>query len=146
MTKTNLDKLLPTITDSRKLKNYPLAIDAYKKWWGRKSLSWFVPPNAIYSRQGVDISVNPELGLEINGQPHLIKLYFKADPLARNRVQVFIRLMKKRLQKRSPKGTIMGVMDVRRSKLIVQTRPNPNLDAMLDAEMVYIATIFPNLK
>jgi len=84
--KAYLDRTLTGLTDQKKKTAYPQLATEYKKWWGNKSFTWFdPPPNVHYSKHGVSIAVNPELGLIINGTPHLIKLYFKLDPLAKSR-------------------------------------------------------------
>lgn len=91
--KANINALMPSITDKKKLNVYPVLIDGYRKWWGKKVLVWFDPPNGIYHQHGIDISVNPELGLEIAGKPYLIKLYFKKERLTKNRIDVIHFLM-----------------------------------------------------
>jgi hypothetical protein len=45
--------------------------------------------------------VNPELGLKIEGVPHVIKLYLKDDPpLVKNRVQLILHVLEKALSKK----------------------------------------------
>ena len=65
--------------------NYAEAIKAYWKWVGKRTLPWFTPPKLTWHSGTVDVLVNPELGLEIDGAKHLVKLYFKADKLPANR-------------------------------------------------------------
>lgn len=120
-------------------------MNGYRSWWGRKNLTWFDPPSDSYKSSGVEVSINPELGLIVNGSPHLIKLYFKADSLSKNRVDVITHLMAKTLERRCPADTKMAVLDVRNSKLITPTVPIPTLDATLNAELAYIANIWPNI-
>ena len=131
--KEYIDRTLTGLTDQKKITAYPLIVDGYKKWWGRKSFVWFDPPNMIYSKHGVDVAVNPELGLEIDGTPHLIKLYFKANPLAKNRVDIITHLMAITTSRScpSPSTTVMSVLDVRRAKLISPTVPITGLTGML---------------
>lgn len=143
--KSNVDGALTGLTDKKKITAYPFAIKGYMKWWGNKTLIWFTPPTGVYSSHGVDISVNPELGLRIGGIPHLIKLYFKEEKLAKNRIDVITHLMSAQLADHSPPGTVMSVLDVRRSKLISPTVPITNLTGILDAELAYIAALWPTL-
>ncbi len=145
--KVCIDRTMTGLTDQKKITAYPPIVAGYKKWWGKKSLVWFYPPNVLYSKHGVDVAVNPELGLEIDGTPHLIKLYFKADPLAKNRVDIITHLMAITASGTcpSPSPTVMSVLDVRRGKLISPTVPITGLTGILDAELAYIATLWPTV-
>lgn len=140
--KSELGNILPGITGNKR-DNYMVLIDTYKSWWGRRTLSWFEPPHGTYSAHGVDVSVNPELGLEIKGSPHLVKLYFKAEPLAKNRVDIITHLMHKQLSRRCPNDTSMSILDIRRRKFISPTVPVTGLDAILDSELAYVANLWP---
>lgn len=143
--KTALSGILARLTDQKKIDAYPSLVNAYRSWWGRKTLTWFDPPSGLYASSGVEVSINPELGLQINGSQHLIKLYFKADSLSKNRVDVITHLMAKTLNGRCPSNTKMAVLDIRNAKLITTTVPIPTLDATLNAELAYIANIWPNI-
>ena len=145
--KEHMDECLVGLTDKKKETAYPTIVFGYKKWWGTKSLIWFSPPHRLYSSHGIDVSVNPELGLEINGTPHLIKLYFKADKLTKNRVDIITHLMSIVLSEScpSPSETIMSVLDIRRSKLIAPTVPISILNGILEAELAYIQALWPEL-
>lgn len=142
--KSRLEDILSNIS-LNKSSNYKSLITAYTSWWGRKAISWFEPVSGLYTVHGVEVSVNPELGLIINGSTHLIKLYFKAKPLAKNRIDIITHLMHKQLMGLSRPETKMSVLDIRQKKLISPTVPISGLDAMLDAELSYIAAIWPSL-
>jgi hypothetical protein len=142
-----LDKTLTNLTDPKKVTAYPFIIKGYKKWSGKKSFNWFEPPSTIYSSSSIDINVNPELGLEIDGNPYLIKLYFKANSLEKQQIDIILNLMKKTLSTEYllPKNTIMAVLDIRRSKLITPTISIPNLDIILKAELAYIGNLWASI-
>ena len=140
-----LDQTLSGLTDAKKMKAFPRILSGYRKWWGQKELVWFVPPSESYSAHGIDVSVNPELGLEVNGIPHLIKLYFKAEPLSKNRTDIITHLMAVVLGPDCPEVTVMSLLDVRRAKLIAPTVPIEGLSGILDAELAYISTLWPTL-
>ena len=63
--KSALDKLTNETIYEKKFENYLLILNGYKKWWGRKKLNWFEPSSTIFSHHGIDVSINPELGLYI---------------------------------------------------------------------------------
>jgi len=142
--RSDLKRLLHSLLDPKKISSYPDAVQGYYKWWGRKSLSWFEPPRQIFSSGIVEVSVNPELGLEVNGVAYVIKLYFKSEVLAKRRTDIILHLMKHTLSpvSRSP---LMGVLDVQRSRLFTAGAGPRHLHAALLAEMAYIASIWPQV-
>lgn len=140
-----LEALLSRLDDQKKLTNYPGAIEGYRKWWGRKRLEWFDPPKGSYVRGGMEVTVNPELGLRIDGTPHLVKLYFKADPLSRLRVELITVLMEATLRPKCEHGELMSVLDVRKSKLFTLSSPVAPAKAVVDAELAYVAALWPNV-
>jgi hypothetical protein len=115
--KQHLDLMLAGLTDPKKISGYPELVSRYKSWWGRKRLEWFSPPSGVYSAHGIDVNINPELGLRINGTPHVIKLYFKGDNLAKNRCDIITPLLEVALRDTSVQDAVMAVLDIRRSKL-----------------------------
>jgi hypothetical protein len=130
-TKAALNQAVSGLTDPKKITSYPSVISGYKRWWGRRQLLWFDPPYEVYSAHDVEVSVNPELGLEVNGVPHLIKLYFKAERLSKNRIDIITHLMAEMLSTQCPPQTIMSVLDVRCSNLISPTVPIEGLSGIL---------------
>lgn len=143
--KDYLQDLMSSINDRKKITAYPHVLEGYVSWWGRKNLEWFDPPNDLFSLHGVDVSVNPELGLHINGEPHLIKLYFKSEDLTKNRVDVIHHLLDSTLATRCPENTIMAVLEIRRPRLYVPTIQIQNLTAALGAELAYISDLWSNV-
>ncbi|MEW6669285.1 MAG: hypothetical protein AB1512_29085 [Thermodesulfobacteriota bacterium] len=138
--KSSIGDILSKVNDEKKLTAYPVIVQGYKKWWGRKSLVWFEPPDNLFSSHGVDVSVNPELGLYVDNYPHIIKLYFKADKLSKNRIDIITHLMGVSLAGQCPEGATMSVLDVRRAMLFSPTIPIPGLSAIIRAELAYIST------
>ena len=143
--KSALQLLLPTMKDKKKHSNYPPALVGYRKWWGNKSFIWFDPPYGAYSKLGFDIGVNPELGLEFLGQRHAIKLYLKDEALTKLRVDLITGLMSYVLSPLAGSNVIMSVLDVRRSKLISGSANVAGLMPIVDAELSYIATLWPSV-
>lgn len=143
--KSDLATALSQQSDPKKKANYPDLVRGYRKWWGNKTLKWFRPPLGVVSEHGVEVSINPELGLEINGAKHIIKLYFKGDKLSKNRVDIVTGLMEQQLRSSSPAGSIMAVLDVRNSKLVAGKNISAALAAAMNAELAYIAALWPNV-
>ena len=125
--------------------NYRAVATGHAKWVGKKTLVWFEPPSRVWAQDGLEVSVNPELGLEVGGVPHLIKLYFKAEKLAKNRVDLITQLMRVTLRRRAPSGCVMGVLDLRNAKLITPTVTISGLSAQLKAEAAYWNTLWESI-
>lgn len=70
------DFLLENV-DARKKVNYQNAIKQYINFIKKKEIEWFSPGKSIWSTDQLTVRSSPELGLVINGVPHLVKLYFK---------------------------------------------------------------------
>lgn len=141
--KSSLVQILALLSDDKKTSNYSELIAGYTKWWGRKEIFWTGTESSLFSFNGVDISVNPELGISLNGQNYLIKLYMKSEPLNTYRVRVLTYLMEIALADSVPPGTRMAVLDVRNSKLFDNTvGDDPTLHAALVGEMGYISSIW----
>jgi hypothetical protein len=141
----DLKRLLPNITDQKKLDNYPEAIVGYKKWIGRKSAAWFAPPKANIKSSGTEVSINPEIGLEINGVPHVVKLYFKKPKLSKAKADIATAAMELKLRRKLSENTVIGILDVRRAKLFTSKPPTPKLEALIAGELAYISALWDGL-
>lgn len=144
--KSEFDAIIDTINPkaTSKLVAYPIAIKAYKKFLGRKQIDWFVPPRNAWSAGGINVTVNPELGLEINSQKTLIKLYFKKDKLVKAKADLILALMQEGLPD-LPKDTHVAILDVREGRLFEATKPETSLLPLLHGEAVNFATIWREL-
>jgi len=126
----DLKKRLAAVSDPKKATNYELCRKGLTRWAGRKSFVSHEKPSASWRSGGLTVRVNPELDLDINGTRHLIKLYFKGDPLSKSRADVILHLIGS-----SKKGkNVPAVLDVRRAKLYVPTVSRPGMAALLQAE------------
>jgi hypothetical protein len=144
-TKATLTRFVDDYPEKKKLEHYKTVVEGYLKWWGKKSLKWFTPPSHPYVRDGFEISVNPELGLDIGGERHLIKLYFKPDPLTKQRVDIANQLMESTLRAKSRTSDVMSVLDIRNSKLILGGESSKLLESVVIAEVAYIASLWAQL-
>ena len=142
--KSTLDSTLNGLTDKKKQTGYPPLVSGYKKFLGKKSIEWFDPPRDDWSQSGLTVSINPEVGLVIGGCRHVIKLYFKAEPLTKLRTDVVTQLMNLVLGK--PKSSFaFGLLDVRKARLFTSNGADPGLIALLQGEAASFASIFKAL-
>lgn len=123
---TVLDDLCALVPDSKKV-NYQKAASVYKRFLRGKTIEWFSPIKRVWRHGQLEVSINPELGLVINGTPHVIKLYFREERLTRDRTNGIIQLMKNTLGSYHPEDTVYSILDVPNNKLITQTTKAPDL-------------------
>lgn len=140
--KTAVSDVMKSMTDPKKIKNYPELLDAYKKWWGRKDVTWFNPPRDVYSAGGFDIILNPELGLVVNGERHIIKMYLKSDALTAFKTELIIDLLEHQLRSKAVPTDNFSVLDVRGSKLFSSGPHIPASLSIVNAEIAYISSIW----
>ena len=126
------------MTDTKKIDNYEECRKGLSKWVGRKTITPLPALRGTWKSGDLEVSVNPELHADVNGAPHLIKLYFKAEPLSKQKAELILHL----LGKRAPKGTTVGVLDVRRSKLFTPTVSIMGLDALLQSEALALVSLW----
>jgi len=139
----NVTSLMPwadTVTE-KKRKAYRLAVGGVGKFIGRKAIQWFEPPRQNHELGPMTVIVNPELGLVLNGQPHVIKLYLKDEPLKGNRAELILHLMRTSLGP-DVDGKKLGVLDARAGKLFSAIPKTRGLDALLLGEAASFAAMF----
>lgn len=127
---TVLDDLCKLVPDKKKA-NYTAVVAVYKRFLGHKTLVWFTPQKRVWAHNGLIVGINPELGLEINGTPHVIKLYFSEETLSKDKAAVIIQLMENALQSLHPVGTVFSILDVPRNKLVTNRGKKQNLMPLL---------------
>jgi hypothetical protein len=143
--KDSLAALLNGLTDQKKQTAYPELVQGYQKFLGKKKYKWFDPPKTDWQHGGVSISVNPEIGLEIDGVRHIIKLYFKGENLKKTHMDIVVHLMTNFLPTSRTKPTSFDILDIRKSKLITNHPTQPILTALLEGEAASFAQIYKSL-
>lgn len=137
---------LAGVGEDRRVHHYDALIAGYLGWWGRHALEWFAPPQEVRAFDGFDLRVNPELGLRIDGEPHVIKLYFKEPPLSKRYAEVVACVMHEAFAPASPPATasagpVMALLDIRRRRLH-RLAPRPELSALVAGELAALATMW----
>ena len=89
------------------------------------------------------MTVNPELGLEIDGQRFIVKLYFKKEKLRPNGLSVIGHLMYEALQ--CDPDVMVAVLDTRRGRLLVPT-PVEDVNVQLEGEAAYWVSVASSLE
>ncbi len=140
----SLDRIASQVPQEKQA-NYKVRADAYKRWANKKDLAWFNPPSGNWRRPGVVVSVNPELGLEIDGDRCIIKLYFKEDKLPANRAALILQMMCETFSRATSAGTQVCVLDVRKGKLHRTSRQRDDYTTQLIGEAAYWGAVVARL-
>ncbi|AKT42143.1 hypothetical protein [Chondromyces crocatus] len=140
-----LDDFLAAQTDERRRRIYPGIVAGYRKLLASGKVTWFDPPVGTCQLGDVSINVNPELGLVIDGKPHLVKMYFRGESLSAKRLTVMLNLLTNGMDGIAAPGTSFAVLDVRKAKLHAPKVPNPRLNTLLRGEAASFATIYASL-
>lgn len=143
--KKGLKQILERIKDGKKITHYGEAVKGYEKFWGRKTIKWFSPPSTHWMIGDLDIRVNPELGLEIDGEFYIVKLYLKSDKLSKDRISQILTLMESQLREYTEEEVTMAILDVKNSKLHVFAPSGLSLLPLLEGEAKSFETIWKGL-
>ncbi len=114
---TVLDQLCAIVPDKKK-ERYRAAVAVYKRFLKGKTIEWFAPREGLWQYGGLIVKINPELGLNINGTPYVIKLYFRDEPLTKAKIAGIIHLMEKQLHTYHSDDTVFSILDVQNNKLL----------------------------
>ena len=140
-----LDAFLAAQTDERRKRIYPPIVEGYRKFLKSAKVTWFNPPAGAYALGGLEINVNPELGLNIDGVPHLVKMYFRGEPLSAKRVQVVLNLLTSSGLGNAVPGCVFAMLDVRKARIHTLKSPNPRINLLLRGEAASFSTIYARL-
>jgi hypothetical protein len=141
---SQFDAVAQNVDVPSKKENYAAIAAGYKSFLGRREMAWFPPPQGVWVSSGLRVSLNPELGLVIKDVSHVVKLYFKQQEPRKLEVKAILALMDAELQDAASRFR-MGLLDVRRGKLITDVPTDPGLIALMQGEAAAIAAIWPSL-
>lgn len=134
-------RLRSVTADPKKLENYALCVDGFVKWRSKAELGLSTRKSETWVAPGLTVRVNPELALPVNGEPHVIKLYFKADPLAASTIRTVLHLLRESFPDLKP-----GVFDARRGKLVTSSLHLADIDAALLGDAAHFAALWEALS
>jgi hypothetical protein len=132
--KAFLDAVVLDVTDQKKKTKYPEAIRGYRKFLGRNQTQYFEPSRDVWHCSGLAVRINPELGLDLNGNKILLKLYFRNQPLTKPKVSLVLALMRIGLINPEAQKCRMGLLDVCKGKLYLEEDSPDDLRLLLEAE------------
>jgi hypothetical protein len=139
---SSLDDAL-LLTRSAHHDNYRAAIAGYRKWLGRKKVEWRDPVSSVWSAAGLEVRVNPELFLKVEGKWRCIKMYTKAPAPTKHRLDAALYLLQVNVA--DPHGAVGSILDMRRGRLYDATAPKRDMDLYLTVEAQSFVTMWEAL-
>jgi hypothetical protein len=139
---SSFPRLLGGISCPHKAEHFESVMAGYKRFLEKKSPSYFRPPRGKREIGDVRIKVNPELGFECEGTRYLVKLYFKSEPLSRQRTCVATHLMSTSLGSRVGPDAVMAVLDTRRGRLYAPAPTAAGLEDLLVSEAMALSYLW----
>jgi len=137
-----LDEILAKASDEKKRRIYPHVAAGYRKFLATGDKRWFAPPQGEIQLGPLAVNLNPEVGFMIGKKPHLVKLYFRQEPLTAKRSSIVLALFAAGLGRAYPEH-VFAMLDVQRGKLHTAASPhNPRLDVLLRGEAASFSTIY----
>ncbi|MEK4606581.1 hypothetical protein [Geobacillus sp. FSL W8-1251] len=134
--------------DVRKKENYTFAIRQYRKFLNGKRISWFNPGKATWVSNELVVRSSPELGLIIDGEPHLIKLYFKGEreKVNRRNIGTALTLLNTSIYEEDHDRHInRSVLNIHKSKLFTDDTINQDKLIALHSEAAQFMYIWNNI-
>jgi hypothetical protein len=143
-TPANLNDFLETVSAESKVDNYKQRVRSYQSWWKRHEIVWRGGRSRTWNAGALEISIRPELLVDLDEVPHAIKLYFNKDRLSADRANVLLRLLELGYR-RGTSDPEIGVLDVVQRRLITTTRDLSYLDAVFTGEAAAFDAMYQKL-
>lgn len=138
---STLDDVCRNETDETRKKHYGRVVAGYRAFLAQGAKNFFEPPRTGLSLGALEVDINPELGLIIDGKKHLVKLYFRNDPLTPRRTALVLALLSRGLCETAPEF-VPAVLDVRSAKLHTSAMTSPRIDLLLRGEAASFAAMY----
>jgi hypothetical protein len=139
---STLDEVLAGQSEEKRRRIYPHVAAGYRKFLASGDKRWFAPPQGEIQLGPLTVNLNPEVGFMIGKKPHLVKLYFRQEPLTSKRSSIVLALFAAGLGHAYPEH-IFAMLDVQRGKLhTTETPHNPRLEVLLRGEAASFSTIY----
>lgn len=143
-----LDNVIDRVHIKKKI-NYEDTVKQYKRFCRKKRIEWFDPGKAFWSSGEVIVRSTPELGLIIDGKPHLIKLYFKekSEKMEKRSASSILTLMAQSERSNDIQDAVHYVLNIKKGTLYPANDDNHSKDKLisLEAEATHFAYIWNNI-
>jgi hypothetical protein len=122
----------------RKIASYNDRAATYASWWGGSEVSWSGGSSRIQRFPPVEINVNPELFLRVDGAKLVMKLYFSGrERLSDDRAALMVRLLA-----RAYSGQRVAVLDLSTGRLYEPHPDDADMDPVIVGEAAALAAMW----
>ena len=114
------------------------SIDQYVKFFKNKDVECFDIGSSHWEFNGtLLVRSQPELGLYINGQPYLLKIYYKGKThnVRKPKVQSTLTLMEASMRNHPPQGALPAILNLHNNKLYVANGIDQDLLLSLEGDL-----------
>jgi hypothetical protein len=148
-TKAPLSAFAESRADFHERRHFGPAVNGYLRFLKRQGeMQWFEPAMRDYPLGPAVVRVDPELGLMIEGRPHMLKLYLRQSAPERLRTELLTTLMQMSMQTVWP-GTTFAVLDARRGRFhpykMATVATTKDHIALLHAEAAAFGSLWTNV-
>lgn len=140
--------VLDNISKADKKESYKKMIPRFNNYFKGKSVQWFDPPRSLWNIGEIDIRINPELGLIIDNQPYIIKLFISNDKIiGAKKANMILNLLELKLRDETHyQNAIFAVLDVRKRVFHKNDNMDTSLEPLLVAEAQSFESIYKYLQ
>ncbi len=128
---------LREVKNPRKRPSYEACRRGLTAWARGKTIAATRARPGFWQAAGLEVRVNPELRMVVDGERFLVKLYFKAEEMSAARAANTLFL----LDTMAAQNVGGAVLDLRRGDLLVAAEPDPGLDLLLASEAAAFAAL-----
>ncbi len=130
-----LSSVLVGLTDEKKARLYPAALNGYKRFLRKvKGRTWVEPSQSLWIHSGLEVRIKPEIAFGPPGNPTVAKLHFKKERISRRRVELSSFLMRVSLGSGYSPDAEFGVLDVAKGAFVSSNENLERLPYLLEAE------------
>jgi len=137
MTRAQFEDIESWGVAEKKTANFEDAVTHYLSWRDSVQGCWSEPVTGHRVFGELRIRVNPEVGLNISGQRHSVKLHFKRDNIPANRMTIIQGLMGSLAN-----AGVSSILDIRREAYFSRTDVEGDVNILLAAEAAAFMAIW----
>lgn len=139
-------QVVASAASEKRRAHYRRVLGGFALWAEQRQLEFFLAPRGAWAEGDIEVPINPELGLIIDGIRHLVKLNFNQSALSEREVAVVHDLMHTVFGRSVPSGTRMSVLDLATGRLYTSDRPSRLASTRLSRQAAAIARLLAEVE
>lgn len=122
-----------------KRENFAAVVNGFEVWFAKRGIVWGSRPSSHYWKHGeLKVNVNPEVRMNVDGEPYRVKLYFRDAAVTQPGANLVVHLH----ELAGFDTDNVGVLDVRNAKLFTKKRSSEDYAKVLRAEALSFASMW----